>query len=219
MSFTSPTILLDANSPTVHTNTIEFAHLFQRRRVHRWRPIVYKVLSAKLKNFHKTHVTAWRGLWCFNSQSVSTFSTVTAFSGWKKHRHLPSGNATIWKRISVDGPISSLNVVAVIRFLCLYLTYPRGSLNHNLEHPDAFHRLSVETPIAERRSSLCEGAKIHINNLQVITKARWRDNVNARKKEKKAVWRGSLFLSFLFFCVFYVRGRVSQLSKVERMNL
>ena len=53
--FNSLTILPDLNSTTVHTNTIEFAPRFQRRRVHRWSPVML-VLSAKLENFDKTDV-------------------------------------------------------------------------------------------------------------------------------------------------------------------
>ena len=74
----------------------------------------------------------------------------------------PSGNALVWTCLN--------RVVAVaFRYLCLFFTYLRGSLNHNLEHPHAFHRLSVETPIEERRSYFYEGVEKYINEKQLVT--------------------------------------------------
>ena len=55
VSFSSLTILLEADSPTVHINTIKLAHRFHPKRVHHWSPVVL-VLSAKLEDFDKTGV-------------------------------------------------------------------------------------------------------------------------------------------------------------------
>ena len=94
-------IPLDANSLTVLTNTIDFAYRFERRQVHRWSPVV----SSKTGGFRQN----WRQAACskdvydilINSQSVSMFSTVIAFSVGKKHHQLTSitqqfGKALVW---------------------------------------------------------------------------------------------------------------------------